>query len=676
MTHPIHFSTASKPISSYTRCSSSQNVIKLFYTTFSSPNDFLLNHSDGSSFSLTSLNTCISLSLTDNVTYIKSDELRKQKNNWYTYLIELNHSKKTISLINKIQKATKNRFLYCRDLCSDNNISLNQIYFIDSNNRAFHTGLLELSNPENIKVQAIKQFRLNPKLKTKIRKYTSNGLQSSQRMTIDLQNKAIQQLQNLEKSKNLVFGKTDRQEEGKIAPFYLPETVNKEAVQLSVLHWLEYFLQTYKENPEYSVRVLMDNRKILLSQICSHIERDRFKPYNYSQHIPSTLPSLELLFVVLKKIYAEKNLTNENILEFLLPIEKDAVPTSFIIEEYYHLPVGRSYIYLFREMLKERRLQPEIFLRINKAVSCKYSSNSATFLLRLKRALKSAKLQWKLGSNRNGIYNLYPLMKDLDACRIHDNRSLRQRVSTLFSYDKISFKKVLNAFYTIERRMKRKDCYPEESEEKIISLAQIEEKLQLQKEIYPKTLQECQDRNKQAKERFLKEKEEEIADLEKLIKKVENWKPDDDFQPFPLFSASFCMLFRPENIESIKRKAYSARQDALRELENWERNQKSQRHYEQGNALGLFGLIVPSLYSTSPKQRESEIATSTTYENPVDLELQRRLENLRKDSFGSEQNLIDSDLRRRLENLRKDSLSSEQNSIDLNLRRRLDNLRA
>ena len=656
--------------------SPSAKDVSLFYTTGLSPNDLLLQYSHDEPITLSKHNTLISLSLEDHVTYRKSEEVKGQKNDCYTYLIELEPSKKILAIVNKIQAATKNTFSYYLQLLSRTSISLDQVYFVDSSNITFQTGLLHLLSTKNIELETVKQFPLDQQLKRKIREFTSEEVHNSEKMAVDLQKKTIRQLESLEESRNVVFGKSSKKkEQTEVEPFYLLKVPTREQVQLSVINWFDRFLESYEKNPEYSIKMLLENRKILLSQICSHIEEGRFKEYNDCRHIPSTLSSLEFLFAILQKLYAENNITKEDLLEFLLPIEKDATPTSFIIEQYYYLPVAQSYIHLFSQILTERSLHSEVFLRMYKSISCRHSSDSATFLRRLKRGIKSAKLDWKFHDDTRGISNLYPLLQTLDACRRNDTISLSQRVAIIFSYNKIPLSKVLEAFYKLENRMKRKDCFPLQSEEQILSLPQLEQKLQFQKEIYSVILQECQEKNKEAQENRIKEKEKEIADLEKLIKEAESWQPDDDFDPFAIFTLAFCNLFRPEDVESIKRKAESARQDALREWEMWERNQSANRTYQQANPLDLFGLLAP-LSSVRATQKENEASTSSVsqsnvsnYESiPSVEELTLRLENLRNDTTPPSL----TELTRRHQNLRSDEASAGYADIE----RRLQNLRS
>lgn len=649
--------------------------VSLFYTTALSPNDFLLQDNQDQRVALSHHNAHLSLFLEDHVTYCKAQEVKGQKSHSYTYLIELEPTKKIIPIVNKIEATAKYIFSYYRQLLSSTSISLHQIYFIDSSDSTFQTALLPLLSTKNIELKTVKQFTLDPKLKRKIREFTSGEGYNSEKMAVDLQKKTIRQLESLEESRKVVFSKGSREKEQTgIQPFYLFKVPRREEVQLSVINWFDHFLQTYEKNPEYSIKMLLENRKILLSQICSHIEESRFKKYNDSDHIPSTLSSLEFLFAILQKSYAEKNITKQDILEFLLPIEKGATPTYFIIEKYYYLPVAHSYIYLFNQILTERSLHSEVFLRMYTCISCNYSSDSPTFLWGLKRGIKSAKLDWKFHDDTRGISNLYPLLQTLDACRRNDTISLAQRIAMIFSYHEIPLQKVLEAFYKLETRMKRKDFFPVEFEEQILSFDQLKQKLQSLKERYPKILQECQKKNKEAQENKIKQKEKEIADLDKLIKEVENLEPDDDFDPFALVTVGFCMLLRPEDPESIKRKAYYARQDALREWESWKRNQRVNRSYEQSHPLGVFGLLASSSSANAP-QKESQPSTSTISQNIVSddcaipslEEMTLRLEYLRSDTIApsleeitqrheelkrNRASISDADLERRLQNLR------------------------
>lgn len=658
-------------------CSSAKDV-SLFYTTGLSPNDFLLQYSHDEPVTLSKHNTLISLSLEDHVTYCKSQEVNGEKNDCYTYLIELKPSKKILPIVNKIQAATKNTFSSSSylQLLSRTSISLDQVYFVDSSNSTFQTGLLHLLSTKNIELETVKQFPVNEKLKRKIREFTSEELHNSEKMIVDLQKKTIRQLESLEESRNVVFGKSSREKEPtEVEPFYLLQVPTREQVQLSVINWFDHFVQTYEKNPEHSIKMLLDNRKILLSQICSHIEEGRLKQHNDCKHIPSTLPSLEFLFAILQKLYAENNITKQSLLEFLLPIENDATPTCFILEKYYYLPVAYSYIYLFSQILTERSLHSEVFLRISKSISCKHSSDSASFLRRLKRGIKFAKLDWKFHDDTRGISNLYPLLQTLDACIRNDTISLTQRIKMIFSYNKIPLQKVLEAFYKLENRMKRKDWFPLESEEQVLSLSQLEQKLQSQKERYSVILQECQKKNKEAQENRIKEKEKEIADLEKLIKEAENWQPDDDFDPLAIFTVAFSTLFRPEDPASIQRKAESARRDALREWEMWERNQNANRSYQQADPLGLLGLFGSSSSSCVPK-KENEASTSAISQNSVSNhesipsieELTLRLENLRNDRTPPSER----ELNQRYQNLKSNEASTNYADIE----RRLQNLRS
>ena len=576
----------------------SPRKVSLFYTTGLSPDDFLLQYIHDSSITLRHHDAHLSLSVQDHVLYRKDQEVKGKKKHCYTYLIEIEPTKKVTAIVNKIEATTQYIFSHYRQLLSSTSISLHQIYFVDSNNRTFETQLLPLLNHKNIELDTVKQFPLDQKLKRKIREFTAKELWNSEKMAVDLQKKALRQLQSIEASRNAVFGTIPREtEQTELQPFYLLKVPEREQVQLSVLTWLDQFIQAYEKNPEYSIKMLLENKKLLLSQICSHIEEGRYKPYNDSEHIPSTLPSLEFLFTILKKLYAENHITKEELLDFLLPREKDDTPTCFIIEKYYYLPVAQSYIYLLSQILTERSLHSEVFLRMYKSISCKHSLDSATFLCRLKRGIKWAKLNWKFYEDARGITNLYPVLLTLDACRRNDPITLSQRIAMIFSSNKVPLKTVLEAFYKLENRMKKKSFFPVELEEPILSLQELAQKLESQKEMYSKILQECRTKNKEAQANRIKQKEKEIADLEKLIKEVERWEADDDFDPFAIFTLGFCTLFRPEDSESVRRKACSAREYALREWERWERNQRANRSYEQTHPLGLLELLTPSCSS-------------------------------------------------------------------------------
>lgn len=652
----------------------SSRKVSLFYTTGLSPDNFLLQYIHDQSVTLRHHDAHLSLSVPDHVLYHKDQEVKGKKKHCYTYLIEIEPTKKVIAMVNKIEASSQYIFSHYRQLLSSTSISLDQMYFVDSNDRAFETQLLPLLNTKNIKLDTVKQFPLDQKLKRKIREFTAQELWNSEKRAVDLQEKALCQLQSLEASRNAVFGTISRETElTAIQPFDLLKVSDRELVQLSVLTWLNQFIQAYEKNPEYSTKMLLENKKLLLSQICSHIEEGRYKPYNDSEHIPSTLPSLEFLFMILKKSYAENHITKRELLDFLLPREKEDTPTCFIIEKYYYLPVAQSYIYLLSQILTERSLHSEVFLRMYKCISCKHSPNSATFLCRLKRGIKSAKLDWKFYEDARGITNLYPLLLTLDACRRNDIITLSQRIAMIFSINKIPLKKVLEAFYKLENRMKKKNFFPVDSEESILSLYELAQKLKSQKEMYSKILQECRTKNKEAQANRIKQKEKEIADLEKLIEEAEGWKADDDFDPFAIFTVGFCTLFRPEDIESMKRNAYSAKQDALREWERWERDQRASRSYEQAHPLGLLGLFAPlGAAHAQPKESQasalitSKSVVSDHHSIPSEDELIRRFQNLKSEKE------IDADLRRRLENLR----SGEVPKIDVDLRRRLENLRS
>lgn len=626
--------------------------VSLLYTTELSPDDLLVQYSRDQRVTLCKQNTHLSLSIKDYVIYPKAQEVKEKKTNCYTYLIEIEPTKKIIPLVKKIEATTQYIFSHYRQLLSSTSISLDQMYFVDSSDSAFQTCLLPLLHTKDIELDTVKQFPLDQKLKRKIREFTTKELWNSEKMAVNLHKKTLRQLQSLEASKNVVFGKSSGQtEQTAIQPFELVRVPRREQVQLSVLTWLDQFIQAYEKNPEYSIKMLLENKKLLLSQICSHIEEGRYKPYNDSEHIPSTLPSLELLFAILKKAYAENHIPKGELLDFLLPIEKDDTPTCFIIEKYYNLPVARSYVYLLSQILTERRLHSQVFLRMYKGISCKHSLDSATFLRRLKRGVKAAKLDWKFNEDTRGIANLYPLLLTLDACRRNDTITLSQWIAMIFYRNKVPLQKVLEAFYKLENRMKRKDFFPVESEEPILSLDELTQKLESQKEMYSKILQECRTKNKGAQENRLKQKEKEIADLEKLIREVERWEADDDFDPFAIFTLGFCTLFRPEDSESVRRKAYSAREDALKEWERWERNQGANRSYEQAHPIGLLGSFVPSFSSLPTPQKETQVSSSSF---PSPSSMMRNAPTPPSSSPTEDEHDIDEELTRRLERLRRD----------------------
>ncbi|MGL4348742.1 MAG: hypothetical protein ACRCSV_04730 [Chlamydiales bacterium] len=178
--------------------SSSERSIQVFHATVSSPDHFLLHHTDESPVKLDTSNICSST----NLNHIRSSRvIVSPENYWYLYMIEISQLKNEDQISHKTKRVFRTISMQVPQMLFNRSISLRQMYFIDSNNLSFHTGLLESLAP-NIGKKKIKQFQLCPSLKSNIQKYKSKKTCDNRQIISNLQKKYQMQYELVGKKLN------------------------------------------------------------------------------------------------------------------------------------------------------------------------------------------------------------------------------------------------------------------------------------------------------------------------------------------------------------------------------------------------------------------------------------------------------------------------------------------
>lgn len=635
----VDFSYKQESCNQIRNSSSIQKSIQVFHATLSSPDHFLFHHIDESPVKLDISNICSST----NLNHIKSSRvIVSPENYWYLYMIEISGLKNEDQTSRKTRRVYRNISLQVPQMLFNNSISLRQMYFIDSNNLRFHTGLLE-SFGSNIKDKRLKQFQLCERLKSNIKKYQSKKSYDNRKILTDLQKTHQIQSELLKKNQESIFGKKIVQETEEASKkkyklllnhkYFIKTSSPLDQVQLVILNWISHFLEVYEKNPKHGIKMLLDNKTNLLCEICSNLRVDKYLSYDAFVSHPTTYYSLRILILILEMLYVQKELEKKDLIDFLFS-------TSFILEASYSSSARKSYAYLFKELIQEYDLQEEIFSRMySSKTTCLCNEDKDNFLLRLKRGIIRAKLKWDQNNDTRDIDSLYPLLKELDSIRINDNLSLRKRIQVFFSQNKTSLKEVLSEFYLLEKKMKKKKYHPVETPKKNISINEIKTLLNKYKKQYYVDLNLYTQEQEKARENYIKRLENNIEELEKNIKILENVEDKTDFDVGVIFAGAFSMLVSQPDPAISKRTIYSMKQDAIKKAEDLNQEAVKYNRRDIMNSIGSDALAfsIPLLISSiKPSSTEHNTIQSMAVSNKngeeIDINLRSRLKNLRKNS--------------------------------------------